>query len=620
MLIWNRSQTDAAVQNVLDVLGEEYPIAAGECGVNIVFEIGGGENHLSVVRNGEIFHVTCGSAWLAGRGAGLALAGLEAEETCCFRSHGILFDCTRTKVMRVDYFKRWLRRLSLFGYNLAMLYTKDAYQLPGENYFGYMRGAYSQEEIRELGLYAEKLGIEMIASIQALGHLEPILRWEAYAPLRDTANVILADHEESYVLLEKMIRFWSEALPSRRIHLGMDETFDLGLGRHLKLHGYEEPISIYNRHLEKLCGICRKFGLNPIIWNDMYFRYAHRSGDYYENDSAISEDVARMIPAEAELSYWDYYHRDVETYCRFLQSTEKLNGKTPIMASGIWTWSRLWCDYEQTFSTVEPCIAACRKQGIRDFIHTLWGDDGAYCDFESAFAGLAWSAELVYHETPSDDRIRSLYRAVCGTDYDLQVALGSMEMISGPADHSTPRKLSAPAVLWDDPLMGIIWHEAPFWDKEVWQKALAHYRDLAAKAEPFRDDCNAGCINHAWNVLDVLAKKVELRMLLVNAYEKRDLSTLHVIAEKYIPDVITALEGLNESFRRQWLRGYKHYGLECIQIRLAGIRERYVELGRRLDEYLEGSADTIEELDLKPDPIGIGETRYLSIVTGNFML
>ena len=182
MLIWNRSQTDAAVQSVLDVLGEEYPIAAGECGVNIVFEIGGGENHLSVVRNGEIFHVTCGSAWLAGRGAGLALAGLEAEETCCFRSHGILFDCTRTKVMRVDYFKRWLRRLSLFGYNLAMLYTKDAYQLPGENYFGYMRGAYSQEEIRELGLYAEKLGIEMIASIQALGHLEPILRWEASTP------------------------------------------------------------------------------------------------------------------------------------------------------------------------------------------------------------------------------------------------------------------------------------------------------------------------------------------------------------------------------------------------------------------------------------------------------
>ena len=30
------------------------------------------------------------------------------------------------------------------GYNMEMLYTKDAYQLPGETYFGYMRGAYSQ--------------------------------------------------------------------------------------------------------------------------------------------------------------------------------------------------------------------------------------------------------------------------------------------------------------------------------------------------------------------------------------------------------------------------------------------------------------------------------------------
>ena len=62
--------------------------------------------------------------------------------------------------MTVDHFKRWLRRLSLMGYNMAMLYTEDTYKLPDEPYFGYLRGAYTMEEIKKLDAYAAKLGIE----------------------------------------------------------------------------------------------------------------------------------------------------------------------------------------------------------------------------------------------------------------------------------------------------------------------------------------------------------------------------------------------------------------------------------------------------------------------------
>ena len=61
-------------------------------------------------------------------------------ERICFRTHGILLDCSRTFVVRPDYFKRWLRRLALLGYNMAMLYTKDAYQVPPERVAEYVFG------------------------------------------------------------------------------------------------------------------------------------------------------------------------------------------------------------------------------------------------------------------------------------------------------------------------------------------------------------------------------------------------------------------------------------------------------------------------------------------------
>ena len=36
--------------------------------------------------------------------------------------------------------------------------------------------------------------------------------------------------------------------------------------------GYESGLKLFNRHLDKVNEICRKNGLAPIIWSDMYFR------------------------------------------------------------------------------------------------------------------------------------------------------------------------------------------------------------------------------------------------------------------------------------------------------------------------------------------------------------
>lgn len=74
---------------------------------------------------------------------------------------GIMLDLSRNAVMNMDSLKNYLKLISKIGYNCVFLYTEDTYEVEGEPYFGYLRGRYSKEEMRELDSYAKTLGIEI---------------------------------------------------------------------------------------------------------------------------------------------------------------------------------------------------------------------------------------------------------------------------------------------------------------------------------------------------------------------------------------------------------------------------------------------------------------------------
>ena len=90
---------------------------------------------------------------------------------------GVMIDMSRNAVMSVDALKKYFVCLQKMGYNCAMLYTEDTYEVEGEPYFGYMRGGYSMAQLRELDEYAASLGIELVPCIQTLAHLQGFAHW-----------------------------------------------------------------------------------------------------------------------------------------------------------------------------------------------------------------------------------------------------------------------------------------------------------------------------------------------------------------------------------------------------------------------------------------------------------
>jgi hexosaminidase len=210
--------------------------------------------------------------------------------------------------------------------------------------------------------------------------------------VRDTDRVLLVGEPRTYALIEKMVRFWKDAVRSRRIHIGMDETHDLGRGRYQDLYGYRRGFEVFNEHLARVVDLCRAEGLEPMIWSDMYFRMGSKTGDYYDVESEIPAGVAAAIPKAAQLVYWDYYHTDEGFYREWIKRHRAL-GFEPMMASGVWTWGRFVYSHVYTLETAIPCVRACLKEGLREIFFTMWKDDGAAVDFDSALAGVLYVAE-----------------------------------------------------------------------------------------------------------------------------------------------------------------------------------------------------------------------------------
>jgi hypothetical protein len=614
-LVWSKENTPVEMHSILEALAVEYPISPVNGEYELKFTKTDSVGKSITKFNGSSIEITYNRPADAARAVGNALAGVESDEHTEFKTFGIMLDCSRNGVMKVGHFKKWLRRLALMGYNMAMLYTEDTYQLPDEPFFGYKRGPYTMEEIKEIDACAKSLGIEMIACLQTLGHMEQILQWfNAYGDITDTARVMLVDEEKTYTLIDKMIAFWSEALSSNRIHIGMDETHDLGRGRFMDKFGYERGFDIFNRHFAKVEKMCEKYNLRPMIWSDMYFRMGNENQDYYDLETKIPQNVIDMIPKHSDLVYWDYYHGDKETYLKMIEMHREL-GYEPLMGSGLWTWGRIWNDHDQDVRTVKPCLQACREKKLDEVFFTLWGDSGAFCEIDSVLAGLCWAADLAYGGNEDEGRLEAQFKAVTGGSYKnhMIAARLSAHILQGEEGTET---VGSPFLLWDDPLLGICWDSKKCLDADFVEKAVKLYDSICDELADQRNEDSAADINHAWLYADFLRKKVVFRDNMLNAYEAGDKVALSALADEMLPEMITVCEAVTESIRKMWHEYYKPFGLEVLQIRQGGQLLRLKEAQTRLKDYATGRIDSIPELEAKTAE-RTNDNVYRCVATGS---
>lgn len=531
------------------------------------------------------------------RGIGILLEKAEAgafhvTEHPVFSELGASFDLSRNAVMTPEALKRMFCRMALMGYNQVYLYTEETYELPGYPFFGYMRGRYSREQLRDLDQTAEKLGLEMIPCIQTLGHLERFLHWQSSAPLRDTPDVLQVDLEESYQLIEAMIAQCRKCYRTDKIHVGMDEAMNLGLGGYLKAHGFQDSFQIMSRHVKRVLDICKKYGFHPMMWSDMYFRCASPNNDYYEEHIVIPSHVVETAPKEMELVYWDYYHDNEAFYDRYIREHQKFPCAIRF-AAGMWTWLGPAMDYDVFFRKTIPALRSCMRCGIDKVMLTTWGDDGGETSPQAMLLGLQAFAEFCYEQTTDFSELDRRLYACTGADGEALRAISGFNKTEKLAPESDLPN-GAKFLLYQDPLTGIF-------DLDVENMGFARqYEMLEKKFSQYtqRHDQWEDLYRFYMLLAQLLKNKSELGIRLYRAYEQGDRDELIKQAQK-ARDGADTCQKLLAQWRKLWLKECGPFGFEVLEIRIAGVQSRLTSAAERVEAYCRQELTKLEELEEK---------------------
>lgn len=512
---------------------------------------------------------------------GYFAGGRTSRLSSSFKKTGIMLDCARNGVPSLSFIKEFILSAVAAGYNYLGLYVEDCIEVEDEPHFGYMRGRYTEKEIREMVSFAELFGFEIMPFVQTLAHLGLIFRhWDPYyKDARDFGDILLMDEPRVYRLIDRLFHTVRKNFGACRVNVGMDEAFMMARGKYREIHGDRDPAEVFFRHAGKVCELAASYGLKPEAWADMFVRH---------KDKAV-------IPENLTLRSWEYSLKDEKAYSDMIAECETLTNKVSF-GSGVHKWYGTVPLNEYSESTFIPAINAARVR-CDDFLVTLWGDDGAECSHNAVWYSLLKIANAAREEQYSADEEDKIALAITGHNMSELIALDlPNKVFDGKADK--PVNVSK-YLLYEDVFYGNA-------DFTATEKFIPYF--VKAKNELTRLAKKGGILKEVYEeeaaLSAVLEKKCGIRNLLRAAYENGDKAGLSRLSDKLL-DIKSAVEEFYKAAEKRWLKDNKAFGIEILSIRLGGLIARLDFCSRRVKAYVKGEIEEIEELaeaDLSPAP------------------
>ncbi len=516
------------------------------------------------------------------------------EETSYFDMIGSMFDMSQAAAFfKVEEIKRTLLAFAAGGLDTFMIYTEDCVDVKGEPYFGYMRPKYSSDELREIDDLAASLGIEVIPCIQTLSHLPGIMRWNYYrARVRDDDRTMLVGAEETYELIEKIIRSVMAPLRTKKVHLGLDEAWHLGQGEYLKKNGFVPQREIFAAHLARIKEIVDRLGYKGMIWNDMFFNAASKSRTYY---IPIEEQVDRSIvdpPKGLEYVYWDYYH-DYEYISATMKKHLEIFGDVIYAGVSRDTYG-IGLMHTSNIQINDDALRVCKEQGVRKAFCCLWGDDNREAVPFAAYTGIMRYAEHGYNENICELELKKLFAFAIG-DYDDFAAVSEIDIIKGYNDSDGNAENLSPSrhLLYQDPLLGMFDKNYEEYDVDT------HFAEFARRMADAK--LRGGAYADMFEVYASLGAFLEIKgslgIKLRGAYLENDMAVLKQLCDEIIPKAIEHAKVYKSTYRNFFYKHYKPEGCEIFDIRMGGVVARLESTYARLHDYLSGNIPSLPELE-----------------------
>jgi len=356
----------------------------------------------------------------------------------------------------------------------------------------------------------------------------------------------------------------------------------LGLGKYLDKHGYTKRVDILADHIKKICALAGKYGFTkPMVWSDMFFRLV--SNGAYASVKELPEEVLNLAPENLTMLGWNYYFTDSKYYEDMLNLYKKFN--RPICyAGGANSWHGVTPMNGFAIKQTRAVIEGCNKTGVKNYMFTVWGDDGAECSVFACLPSMAYAGAI----TNGRRDYKKLFKRMTGVSFERFMRLDLNNEI-GEKHHAvvSPSKY----MLYNDCLQGLM-------DCTVRDGDAQKYVGIARKLNACARESEWGYLFKTQAILArLLAVKYELGVKTRKAYQDGDKAALRSLIDNDYKQTLKRLDEFYSAFETQWYAENKAYGFEIQDLRLGGLKHRIAHAKRILTDYVNGKTDRIEELE-----------------------
>jgi hexosaminidase len=302
---------------------------------------------------------------VVGDGAAATLQLATIRDWPAMQYRGLSDDLSRGPVDTLDFQKKIVRTLAAYKANLYSPYFENTQQYASNPLPAPPGGSISADDARQLVAYAKQYHVLIVPDQEAFGHLRHMLVYEQYQPLAETPHgaVLAPGQPGSLTVIDQMFTELAQLYPGPFLHVGADETEDLGLGQTKPAVDKDGLGKVYLDFMQQIDTTLRPLDRRLLFW-----------GDIAENSPELLKALPPSFKKDTIAISW-HYSPSASGFMKYLNYFRSSGFETWV-APGINNWSRVYPNNNYALANIQQFTRDGQKIGATGQLNTLWYDDG----------------------------------------------------------------------------------------------------------------------------------------------------------------------------------------------------------------------------------------------------
>ena len=276
------------------------------------------------------------------------------------RYRGVQDDLSRGPVPTLEYQKHQIRVFAAFKANIYSPYFEHTLLYPNEPMAAPPGGAMTPSEVKELVTYARQYHITIVPEQEAFGHLHHVLKYELYQDAAETphGHVLAPGQAATIPLIKDWFTQIAQEFPSPFMHIGADETWDLGRGRtqqQVETQGYGP---VYVAFLKQIHDELEPLHRRLLFWGDI---------------GGADPAAVAGLPKDMIAVPWNYGR--TTGFDKMIEPFSKAGIETWV-APGDSNWGEVFPAARTALWNIQGFLRDGQRLGSTGSINTVWNDDG----------------------------------------------------------------------------------------------------------------------------------------------------------------------------------------------------------------------------------------------------